>query len=87
MTDLEYRIKIAERELAHLRELYDIQQSHIGAHDASLHAIDQRFERIEADLATAAANLKEVSAGLKEVSSGLKNLIDIITREHRNGKS
>ncbi|MBV9269171.1 MAG: hypothetical protein JO061_23580 [Acidobacteriaceae bacterium] len=80
MIDYQFRIKVAERELAHLREMQAIQQAHLDAHDCSFEAVGGRLDRIEADLAAAAANLNEVRPALK-------NLSEIITHEHRNGKT
>ena len=78
--DYEFRIKIAEKELAHLREMQTLYRARADAHDASLAALDTLTGRIE-------ANLEQITAAQLVTERKLQNLIDILVREHGNGRS
>jgi chromosome segregation ATPase len=92
--DYEFRIKVAERELAHLREMQALTQAHLDAHDKSFNAVEARFERIDAYLEKIAqaqvrteANLVVLTDRLTDLSQKFNGLIDALTREHGNGRS
>ena len=59
--DYEFRIQVAEKELAHLREMHSLMRSHIDTHDASFEAAIKRFDRIEANLENVSAMQKTLS--------------------------
>ncbi len=83
--DYEFRIKLAETELAHLREMHALTRLHLDGHDRSIEEIASRTGRIEANLEklTEAQLVTEVQ--MQALQIGLKSLIDAIAREHRNG--
>lgn len=90
----EFRIKVAERELAHLREMQALTDLHLDAHDRSLKAVEERFERIEAYLDRTEANLVIITGNLTalterltDLSPKFSGLIDALAREHGNGRS
>ena len=74
----EYRILLAEKELAHLREMQAIMQSHQDTHDQGFVAVASRLDRIE-------ENLDRLVAAQLVTEQKLQGLIDILTREHSNG--
>ena len=83
--DYEFRIKVAEEELAHLRKMQLLMQAHQDSHDKSIMALGSRMDRAEADLAEAAATLKETNATvlligqkLSEVGTSLSELIQAL---------
>jgi septation ring formation regulator EzrA len=76
--DYEFQIRLAEKELAHLREMQAIMRSHQDAHDQSLSVIGSRLDRIE-------DNLEKVTALQAVTEQKLQGLIDLLVREHRNG--
>jgi hypothetical protein len=76
--DYEFRILVAEKELAHLREMHALMRSHIDAHDASFTAAIGRFDRIE-------TNLEKLSLLQIQTEQKLQGLIDALVREHSNG--
>lgn len=98
--DYEFRIVVAERELAHLREMQQLTRSHLDAHDRSVEAALQRFERIEgyleqtaqaqarteANLAHMDAQLARTDALLAELAGKFNGLIDALVKEHGNGR-
>jgi hypothetical protein len=48
--DYEYRIRLAEKELAHYREMQTILRSHQDAHDRSIEGLKTIQQRTEANL-------------------------------------
>lgn len=76
--DYEFRIKIAEKELAHLKEMQALFRAHQDALDVSIGALSTVTERIE-------ANLERLTAAQLLTEQKLQNLIDILVREHGNG--
>lgn len=84
--DYEFRILALEKELTHAREMQAFHRGHLDAHDASFKAVGTRMERIEADLADAVATLKGVTVAQVVTEQKLQGLIDILAREHANGK-
>jgi outer membrane protein TolC len=90
--DYEFHILMAEKELAHLRQMQALTQSHVEAHDNSFEAVERRFERIDgyleqiaANQARTEANLARTEANLAALSEKFNGLIDALTREHGNG--
>lgn len=86
MIDYEYRITVAEKELAHLREMQALARAHREAHDQPFAAVATRMERIEDNLDKATAILKDLSVAQKVTEQKFQGLIDILVREHSNGK-
>jgi phage shock protein A len=76
--DYEFHILVAERELAHLREMQALTRSHVEAHDSSFKAVEARFDRIE-------RYLERTEANLAAMSEKFNGLIDALPREHGNG--
>lgn len=83
--DYEFRIKLAEKELAHLREMQVLMQEHQGAHDASFTVVSSRMDRTEANLEKLAALQVVTEQKLQNVADKLENLIDVLVRGQRNG--
>lgn len=78
--DYEFRIKIAEKELAHLKEMQSLFLARQDAHDASIAMLDKITGQIE-------ANLEQITALQLVTERKLQNLIDVLVREHGNGRS
>jgi hypothetical protein len=76
--DYEFQIRLAEKELTHLREMQAIMRSHQDAHDQSLAVLGSRMDRIE-------DNLEKVTVLQAVTEQKLQSLIDLLVREHRNG--
>jgi hypothetical protein len=77
--DYEWSIKVCERELAHLREMQALHRAHLDAHDGALNVVGGRMDRIEATL--------ERTAAMQEITERkMQGLIDILAREHSNGR-
>jgi chromosome segregation ATPase len=90
--DYEFHILMAEKELAHLREMQALTRPHVEAHDNSLKAADGRFERIDgyleqiaANQARTEANLARTDIQLATLAERFNSLIDALTRERGNG--
>lgn len=83
--DYEFHILLAEKELAHLREMQALTRSHVEAHDGSCKAVEARFERIDGYLEQIAVNLARTEVNLAALSEKFNGLIDALTREHGNG--
>ncbi len=83
--DYEFRIQVAEKELAHLREMQRLMRSNLDAHDASFDAAIKRFERIEANLESVSAMQKTLSTAQLVTEQKMQGLIDLLVREHANG--
>lgn len=77
--DYEFRILVIEKELAHLKEMQNLIRLHQDAHDQSLGAVENILERIE-------SNVEKLSAAQLITEQRLQNLIDVLAREHSNGK-
>ena len=77
--DYEYRILLAEKELQHLREMQSIMRAHQDAHDQPIGTIDTILGRIE-------KNIEKLSAARIITEQKLQSLIDVLLREHSNGK-
>lgn len=83
--DYEWRIQIAEKELAHLREMQTLAHAHQDTTDQNVHILGNRMDRVEADLAETAANLKEASNLAKVTQQKLTELINALHGGQRNG--
>jgi hypothetical protein len=77
--DYEWSIMMHEKELQHLRELQALTRAHSDAHDKSIAVIGSRMERIE-------ANLDRASEILDRLTDKFDGLIELLAREHSNGK-
>lgn len=84
--DYEFQIRLAEKELAHLKEMQAIMRSHIDAHDASFQVMSERFERIEANLEKITTSQVRTELNLAGIAEKFNGLIDLLTREHGNGR-
>jgi hypothetical protein len=76
--DYEFRIKLAEKELAHLKEMQDIMRTHQDVHDASFAAVNTTLDRIE-------GILEKLSVAQLATEQKLQSLIDVLLRDHSNG--
>ena len=83
--DYEFRILLAEKELAHLREMHGLMRTHIDVHDTGFKAAEERFERIEGNLERTNTTLAETALLQKVTEQKLQSLIDLLVREHSNG--
>jgi hypothetical protein len=70
--DYEFRIKVAERELAHLREMQKLTEAHQDTHDMSIAALGGRMDRVEANLETTSELLRETAKKLAELILALR---------------
>jgi hypothetical protein len=76
--DYEFRIKVAEKELAHLHEMQKLFAAHQDTHDTSITALGGRMDRVE-------ANLEATSELLRETATKLAELIQALRGGERNG--
>lgn len=76
--DYQFRIELAEKELAHLREMQTLIRARQDAHEQSLDASAKRFERIE-------ITLEKLAAAQLVTEQKLQSLITLLVREHGNG--
>lgn len=76
----EFRIELAEKELAHLREMQSLIRARQDAYDQAVDAAIARFTRIE-------ENLEKLTAAQLVTEQKLQSLIAILAREHGNGGS
>jgi hypothetical protein len=84
--DYEWSIKVHERELAHLREMQALTRAHMDTHDTSFQVVGDRMERIETSLELTQATVREVAEMQKVTEQKMQSLIDILAREHSNGR-
>ncbi len=85
--DYEFHIQLAEKELAHLREMQPLMRSHQEAHDRSFTVVGSRLDRIEENLENVTSVLKELSLAQAATEQKLQGLIEILTRGERNGRA
>jgi hypothetical protein len=85
--DYEWRIKLAERELAHLKELQGITRAHFDVTGQARETFGTTLERIEDNLEKLSAGVRQLQAAQLVTEQKLQNLIEILAREHANGKS
>jgi hypothetical protein len=72
--DCEFRILVAEKELAHLREVQGIMRSHLEAHDASFAVVGSRMDRIETNLERIETTVGQLAEMQKVTEQKLQNL-------------
>lgn len=80
--DYELRIAMAERELAHLKEMQKLEQARLDAHDTSLAAFQARHAQAVEDHDR---EMKELRAIVMEIGVMLKNFIASMQGETKNG--
>jgi hypothetical protein len=85
--DYEYRIKIAERELAHLREMQALHTAHMDVTDKAIEACGTIMERVESNLeklTLAQLVTEQKLAALAEIRTRteerLQSLIEVLLR-------
>ncbi len=76
--DYEFRILLAERELAHLKEMQSLQRIHLDTHDRSFEAAAERLNRIE-------SLLEETVQSQVRTQKMLEDFVAILARSHSNG--
>ena len=76
--DYEFRIKLAEKELAHLRDMQEIQRQRQDTTDA-------RFEAIERLLFESVQLNKQTAENLAVLTAKFDTLIEALGRQPRNG--
>lgn len=77
--DYEFRITLAEKELAHLREMQDLMRGRMNAHDTSIEALRDLQAHTE-------ANIQANQAAIAELTRNVNQLVQALLREHTNGK-
>jgi len=94
MIDYEFTIRRLERELAHVREMQQIDQAHIDAHDRSMEGasanisrIDERLDRITATLDRIALQHAETEVMMTKNAALIQELINAIIQGRTDGKS
>ena len=83
--DYEYRIQLAEKELAHYREMQTILRSHQDAHDRSIEGLKTIQQRTEANLEKLSVAQLVTEARLESLGKALEAFIAALAREHSNG--
>ena len=100
MIDYEFAIKRLERELAHYRELQQIQSAHQDTNDRSIEALSVIVSRTEANIEALTANVaanehaiqqltSNVAAhdrALQQLTANVNALVEALLREHPNGR-
>jgi hypothetical protein len=76
--DYEFRIKLAEKELAHLREMHDLHRNRMDANE-------QGFESLRAIVERTAANLDVLTVQVSRLEAKIDTLVDALLRG-RNGE-
>jgi hypothetical protein len=76
--DYEFRILLAERELAHLKEMQALQRAHLDTHDRSFEAAGERLNRIE-------SLLEQTAQSQVRTQKMLEDFVAILARSHGNG--
>lgn len=83
--DYEFRIQLAERELAHLKELQQMQRSHLDTHDQSIEAIHGNLALLISANNATAQNLESLTARVDTLATKIDTLVDALLRQPRNG--
>ena len=91
--DYEFSIRVLEKELAHQREMQALLRAHVDAHDRT-------FDMVASSLQRAVSNLEKTNEALSQLATAyaqlaaaqavseqkFQGLVDLLTREHNNGK-
>jgi chromosome segregation ATPase len=85
MTNYEFRIKVLEAELAHVREMYAIHRAALEDHDTGLEYTGNRMAALEAALETLTANMNTLTTNVNTLAGKVDALVSALLREHPNG--
>jgi hypothetical protein len=92
--DYEYRILLAEKELAHLREMQQLREQHHDTPDLRLDKIQKILHETTAAIASLAAqaitgraDLQTLGDHVDALTGRIDALVKALLREHPNGRS
>ena len=77
--DYEFKLRQVEEEARHEKAMRKLQGERLDAHDSTIAAIQLILERTE-------RNIEALTVTQTVTEQKLQNLIDLIAREHTNGK-
>jgi hypothetical protein len=84
--DYEFRIKQAELDLAHLKDLQQLQRLHLDTNDSRLEALETIIERTTANVERTSANLDILTVQQGKLEAKIDQLVDALLRgQARNG--
>lgn len=83
--DYEFRIKHAELELAHLREMQALHSTRLDAHDRSIEATRIWFDRVMETIDRTAANLDLLTIRQMTLEEKIDRLVDALSHGRLNG--
>jgi septal ring factor EnvC (AmiA/AmiB activator) len=85
--DYDFRIKLAEKELAHLQEMQQIARERQDTTDSAIVSIKTILERTEKNIEALSEGLVQLQVSQAKTEKMLQDLIAALLREHPNGKT
>jgi hypothetical protein len=81
-----WKLKQLEEQIRHEREMRVLQGSRIDTHQDWLTGVNATLDVVATRLDVVGSRLEELSASQLRTEEMLQNLIQVLTREHTNGK-
>lgn len=86
MIDYEFTIRRLEKELSHYREMQQLQEAHMDAHDRGIEALQTITQRAQENIAAISEGLKVLTAKVDTLATNLNTLVEALLSEHHNGR-
>jgi hypothetical protein len=83
--DYEFKIRMLEREIAHLKEMQQLQSGRLDIHDRGFDAVHETLAETGRMLRQSALELEEMRGIVRESQVMLKQLLDAMLTGRRNG--
>jgi hypothetical protein len=87
MIDYEFTIRRLEKELSHYREMQQIQDSHLDAHDRGMEALQQIATATREDIRQIVEAVKGLTVKVDTLTTNVNTLVEALLRDHKNGKA